>query len=241
MMQGEENSFSYYLHELVSAFVSSNSSFSHLQNELLAYEEEKNDTVACLQEEYICYLENRSELPANVTSELAQYFNIARDTFPQQLLDDLLLLSYNNDFVAVKAYSLGELWDSEWTTNNPRNFTLHPDCDCSYEDNNSGNPLQKSMSGANKDNHLVETNATETIQINIFPNPARNTVFISLDKLSGSSVKYQVYDIQGKELKSGNFSGQQQELNISNLSKGIYFISVTVENQSKITKKMVKE
>jgi hypothetical protein len=41
-------------------------------------------------------------------------------------------------------------------------------------------------------------------------------------------------------LQSGRFEGQRQEVNISTLASGIYFISVNVDN-TKTTKKIVIE
>jgi hypothetical protein len=157
------------------------------------------------------------------------------------VIEGLRILSSNNDFAAIKAYSLGEMWVNDWVVNYPRNFTLHPRCNCSYDDE-SNNPSLKNISGGSKDNFFEEkTNNTGKIQVNVYPNPVNNTIFISLDKIPATPVHYQLYDIQGKELQSGKFNSQKQELNISTLSKGIYFISVTIENQSKITTKVVKE
>jgi subtilisin family serine protease len=115
---------------------------------------------------------------------------------------------------------------------------LNLDNKCDVVFTRGGEGTQKSM----EDNPVMQDGINnDLISVNIYPNPANNTVYISLDKMPENSVHYQFYDIQGKELQSGNFSNQKQELDISAISKGIYFISVTVENQLRITKKVVKE
>ena len=62
-------------------------------------------------------------------------------------------------------------------------------------------------------------------------NPVNNTLYIKLDKFPQMSVYYTLYDIQGKELSSGSFDGQEHEINMSQISKGIYFIRCATENQ----------
>jgi hypothetical protein len=75
----------------------------------------------------------------------------------------------------------------------------------------------------------------------IYPNPTKNTVFVALSKVPTTAIHYQLYDIQGKELQRGSFSSQEKEIDISSFSRGIYLLSLTLENQTKIIKKIVKE
>ena len=166
------------------------------------------------------------------------------DDIPSHLIEEIVRLSNNNDFVAIKARSFGEIIVTEWQELYPHEFELHPACVCNFVDAETvnvegGKDGHKSIGN---DNSIIQnTLDNSTISVNIHPNPALNTVFIALDKMQETSVQYQLFDIQGKELQSGIFSSQQQELDISSLSKGIYFISVTIENQSKITKKVIKD
>jgi parallel beta-helix repeat protein len=154
---------------------------------------------------------------------------------PAYIVDSLIKLSENDNLAGFKSSSLMERmnlkeipYDDKW-----RKYSIHKNCMVQLI-------LPKSMSG---ENPVLEEKISniEAIQVNIYPNPANNSVHIVLDKLPETSVRYQLYDIQGRELRNGIFSGQQQELDISSLSKGLYFISVNIENQSRITKKIVKE
>ena len=144
------------------------------------------------------------------------------------------IFSDENGIASIKARTI---WDCIHDTNS----CPHPEGICGQEMENEiiSTKTQKSMG---ENNSIIQNEMNnDPISVNIHPNPARNTVFISLDKQPQTSVNYQLYEIQGKEFQNGTFSGQQQELDISSLSKGIYFISVTVENQTRITKKVVKE
>jgi hypothetical protein len=78
-------------------------------------------------------------------------------------------------------------------------------------------------------------------QIEVYPNPANNTLFVKLNKQPETSIQYHLYDIQGRQLINGNFNEQEYKIDISYISKGIYFISFTAENQTKTVKKIIKE
>jgi hypothetical protein len=153
-----------------------------------------------------------------------------------RLLENMLI---GNDEEGIASAKARGMWD--WIHDTITTTCPFPEglCSRTTEEIAIQGKTQKSMG---EDNPVMQDGINnDLISVNIYPNPARNTVFISLDKMPETSVYYQFYDIQGKELQSGNFSNQKQELDISAISKGIYFISVTVENQSRITKKVVKE
>jgi hypothetical protein len=158
---------------------------------------------------------------------------------PSHIIEQFRDLSNFDNIVGIKSASFLEKYSIEaidYRIPDVRDYHIHPACIAMviglHKNASEDSPLYEEPEDlTNKDN----------IEVNVHPNPTNNTIFISLDKMSETSIHYQIYDIQGKELQSGNFSNQKQELDISSLSKGLYFISVTVENQSKITKKIVKE
>lgn len=72
--------------------------------------------------------------------------------------------------------------------------------------------------------------------ISIFPNPTSEIITIENDR----PIKVRLKDINGKILSNHiSFSGSLQ-INLSNYSEGIYFISIEDET-SIITKKIVKQ
>ena len=72
-------------------------------------------------------------------------------------------------------------------------------------------------------------------KIKIFPNPSSNVVQI---KTNSKVDKITVYDFLGKEILTP--TQNNNEINVENLSKGVYLIEVYTENE-KIYKKFIKE
>jgi hypothetical protein len=74
----------------------------------------------------------------------------------------------------------------------------------------------------------IENNTYEENIITVFPNPCNEYIFINSDE----TTYYQIFDLTGKILMSGN----ENKINISSLSKGLYFILVKTQNISSIHK-----
>jgi beta-glucanase (GH16 family) len=73
----------------------------------------------------------------------------------------------------------------------------------------------------------------------ISPNPVKNALTIALENVVNKT-SVSVYNVLGINILSTQFYGNQSELNVSNLSKGLYIISV--ENEGKrLIQKFVKE
>ena len=74
--------------------------------------------------------------------------------------------------------------------------------------------------------------------VNLYPNPTNNLLHIQSDNPEKISIT--VYDVNGRELQtyqSGDFNGQTITLP---KQKGLYFVSLTINGQSKTYKIMVK-
>lgn len=74
--------------------------------------------------------------------------------------------------------------------------------------------------------------------LKVYPNPT--TGFVDFDLLDVNSAKIQVSDLTGKLLKSVNIEKNNNKINISNLSKGVYLLKIETEKGS-FTKKIIKE
>ncbi len=73
--------------------------------------------------------------------------------------------------------------------------------------------------------------------LNYFPNPVKNSLTISNTLLIDS---IEITSILGQKMLSQKVNGLQTEIDLSELSNGIYFVKVTAEGQEKIAK-IVKE
>lgn len=64
---------------------------------------------------------------------------------------------------------------------------------------------------------------------NVFPNPTDGQLTIKSD-LNGN-FNYSITDINGKQMKSGIIKGEQDQLNVSDLSNGFYILNIFSESQ----------
>jgi len=86
-------------------------------------------------------------------------------------------------------------------------------------------------------NNVLSVNdvvGNRTIQLDVYPNPAIDIVTIK----SSENIKHiNVFNTLGSKV----ISTQHNELNVSHLSKGLYFINISLENGSIVVKKLIKK
>ncbi|MCK7589101.1 M28 family peptidase [Subsaxibacter sp. CAU 1640] len=75
-------------------------------------------------------------------------------------------------------------------------------------------------------------------ELNIFPNPVRNT--LKIESANVSDLRINLFDLSGKLIRSETLQVQSNELNLKGLSAGIYLLNVKSLNKSK-TFKIVKQ
>ncbi len=85
----------------------------------------------------------------------------------------------------------------------------------------------------------IKTNGELSETANIFPNPAHDIISVSLD--SGAPFRYSVCDLTGKTMLSGKSDhAGNSEILISDLARGVYFITIESGNHH-LVKKLIKE
>lgn len=78
----------------------------------------------------------------------------------------------------------------------------------------------------------------------VFPNPAKQQVFINLKKFIGKNAQVQLYDARGvlmKNLDLENIENNLLEIDLTNYNNGFYMISIKVEGQKRIVEKLIIE
>lgn len=75
--------------------------------------------------------------------------------------------------------------------------------------------------------------------INIYPNPAKTVVNVNLGKVSKAVVT--INDISGKLIRNVDITSASNKINVSDLVKGTYVFTITLDNNTKIVKKVIKE
>jgi uncharacterized repeat protein (TIGR01451 family) len=99
-------------------------------------------------------------------------------------------------------------------------------------------------------NHPIETDTARTTfqtlsnpehpvdeSIVLYPNPAKDHIFISCNSLITS---VELYDVQGRMLQTAIQDDNTAQLDISNYAKGVYFVRINTENGMKVVQ-MIKE
>ncbi|WP_312298569.1 S8/S53 family peptidase [Chryseobacterium sp.] len=76
-------------------------------------------------------------------------------------------------------------------------------------------------------------------EVNITPNPAKDFVNITLGKYTKASVT--IYDASGKLVKTVNVNTNSGKIDVSELVKGTYMFTITLNDNQKITKKIIKQ
>ena len=80
---------------------------------------------------------------------------------------------------------------------------------------------------------------TNNNSISLFPNPARSIVRLQIEKLVGAG-SIVVTDLYGKQVKTQLLSIGINDIDVSNLSKGFYLVTV-ITNEGKNTQKLIVE
>jgi len=84
-------------------------------------------------------------------------------------------------------------------------------------------------------------NNVNNVSVNTYPNPFTSQVTFNFDnQINNASIK--IYDVQGKEvMNKENVSGRQVIVDRGNLNAGLYFYSITKDNQNISTGKLIVE
>ena len=88
-----------------------------------------------------------------------------------------------------------------------------------------------------KEGSTASTISNELKQISLYPAPANNQLYINNNDNIVSKVE--IYNLIGKKLISVNLSKNNQAINTSSLSNGIYLVKLSDENNISASKKIV--
>ncbi len=89
---------------------------------------------------------------------------------------------------------------------------------------------------------IQDATTTGINQLNVFPNPATDNVFVSVNLAKASKVNVQLFDVMGRlvnELPAQSMDAGQNkvEMNTANLAEGVYSIRIQTETGS-VTKQL---
>jgi len=81
---------------------------------------------------------------------------------------------------------------------------------------------------------------TNSVKFNVFPNPVEDILNIELEKFTNKSINICVYNTLQQKVLTREFNNSQIAISIDDLSSGIYFIEIQLENTFGIQKIVVK-
>nr|WP_315026399.1 S8/S53 family peptidase [uncultured Chryseobacterium sp.] len=76
-------------------------------------------------------------------------------------------------------------------------------------------------------------------EVNLTPNPAKDVVNVILGSYAKAAVS--IYDASGKFIKTANVSKNSAKIDVSELIKGVYLFTITLNDNTVVTKKVIKE
>lgn len=79
-----------------------------------------------------------------------------------------------------------------------------------------------------------------SISINVFPNPASQSVIIDFKNPDFKNHSYQLTDVNGKIISENKITEAQSKINLSEINSGIYFIRISNSSSSLKTFKLIK-
>jgi subtilisin family serine protease len=105
----------------------------------------------------------------------------------------------------------------------------------SHKDNLTGGSQAYSLIVTGIDQELSVVNSVKDM-FNVWPNPANDHLNIHLQSADEAAVS--IFDVQGRQVAAKKLAGQDDVINIDNLSEGVYFVKV-VQGAKQDTKKIV--
>ncbi|MBK7667166.1 MAG: T9SS type A sorting domain-containing protein [Sphingobacteriaceae bacterium] len=79
-----------------------------------------------------------------------------------------------------------------------------------------------------------------SVSINVFPNPTSQSVIIDFKAADFKNHSYQLTDVNGKLISENKITESQSKINVTEMSSGIYFISISNSSSSLKTFKLIK-
>lgn len=134
--------------------------------------------------------------------------------------EDAAVMTANNNSIEL-------LWNNDFVGKNLLLSAYAKD-----EDGTSGNIVRKTINFSH-----VSIDEIESEDISIYPNPADNKINIELHDEQIESAQIEIIDTTGRSIYINNTSSNNEiSIDVSNLSKGIYFIKLNTEDRQYIQK-----
>jgi len=79
-----------------------------------------------------------------------------------------------------------------------------------------------------------------SLECSVYPNPTRNQLILKIEDYSYRTLRYQIYDMNGKLLLSNELNSAQTEIPVTSLSSATYLLKVIDVSQEIKTFRIIK-
>lgn len=79
-----------------------------------------------------------------------------------------------------------------------------------------------------------------TLQMMVYPNPTSSFLNLRIENYTIENLKYNLFDINGKEILNQKIKNSETQINMSNLPSALYFLKVIEEGKLLKTFKIIK-
>ncbi len=75
--------------------------------------------------------------------------------------------------------------------------------------------------------------------VSVYPNPAINIFHLSINNWQSKKMQIEIFDVLGESIYKSEIHKSEEEINVSNLPSGVYYLKIYSEGKSAV-KKFVK-
>jgi len=79
------------------------------------------------------------------------------------------------------------------------------------------------------------------LEMKVYPNPTIDELQLKISEKNFTEYTYQLYDTTGKTVLTEKINQEESTISMKNFSAGIYFLDVTLKNESVKTYKIIKK
>lgn len=79
------------------------------------------------------------------------------------------------------------------------------------------------------------------LSVSVYPNPTTNYLNLKIENFQTSTLRFQLFDMQGKLLQTKKVTGNEMQIDMSNYVSSTYFARIINQNQSIKEFKIIKQ
>lgn len=151
---------------------------------------------------------------------------------------NLIFLLITLTTVCTNVFAQFRQWESIVIPGQPWMYAITNGASADWTVLHFDNSLAENWIASSSSHDLLSFGSADGLQISIYPNSTHDFIYITA---IGDEIKsIQILNLSGQRVMTKSFSINQNSLDISELSAGIYFIQIELTKQM-FTKKIIKE